>query len=217
MRRVPPGAMRSITCRYSITPARCRALCDPLTLPVSSLIHRPPGSWNPRLSSSGADRASGVSLKPVPIDAGDGSVQRLDELHEVVVGQAGVERHLPRREAPPPRQERDVPQGRDRRLGRHAVRRRSQHVIAVVTSTEVRTVEARPQQVGCRHDRCRRRRSETRRRVQPSRGQAADALALNSSIMASHAGSRSCRLRQNGWWRRASNSATETPCCSTHV
>ena len=40
---------------------------------------------------------------------------------------------------------------------------------------------------------------------------------LNSVIIASQAGSRSRRPVQNRWSRRASKSASDTPCCSTQV
>ena len=55
-----------MTARWMSTPMRCRPLCEPDTLPVSSLTHTPPPAEKARASLSSRLRANGVARKPRP-------------------------------------------------------------------------------------------------------------------------------------------------------
>ena len=87
----PASPSRSETSRWSRTPMRCRPLCDPATLPVSSLTHTPPAALNPRRSERTPTRPNGVTTKPRPSMPRTASSSRLTSVGELVVG------HAPRR------------------------------------------------------------------------------------------------------------------------
>ena len=63
-------------------------MCDPVTLPVSSLTHTPPAAPNPSSSESVASRPNGVARNPWPGDARHRVVEAGDQLGELLVGHA---------------------------------------------------------------------------------------------------------------------------------
>ena len=75
----------SATRRASRTPMRWRALCEPETLPVSSLTQRPPGACEAeaRVQARRADERRGPEA--VPVDTGDSVVELADEANEAAV------------------------------------------------------------------------------------------------------------------------------------
>src|SRR6266542_2331516 len=55
---------RSATSRWTSSPMRCRALCDPDTFPVSFFTHTPPVAENPSRSERSSSRTNGVTRNP---------------------------------------------------------------------------------------------------------------------------------------------------------
>ena len=60
-------------------------MCDPVTLPVSSLTHTPPAALNPSRSDSSRLAAEGRGPETAAGDASHRVVQAPDELAELVV------------------------------------------------------------------------------------------------------------------------------------
>ena len=67
--RFEDSPSRSITSRWSRSPKRCRALCEPDTLPVSSFTHTSPEGPNRSRGDSPRLGAKGVSRNPRPSTA----------------------------------------------------------------------------------------------------------------------------------------------------
>ena len=89
-RRAAGGASpsRSAATRWSRTPMRWRALCEPATLPVSSFTHTPPSPVKPRASDSPSDRAERRHVEAGTVDAATAASSSAHEGDGVGVGHA---------------------------------------------------------------------------------------------------------------------------------
>ena len=80
---------RSATSRWSSTPMRCRPLCDPVTLPVSSLTHTPPDGAEPEPVRQRVVPAEGRGPEAAsPTTRATASSRRHDDLADLVVAHA---------------------------------------------------------------------------------------------------------------------------------
>ena len=143
----------SSTRRVSMTPIRCRALCDPETSPVSSLIHSVTAKPERRGERRLADERR--AAEAAAVDAFERAVQIADEFDEGPVRKARGARQAPGREPAPVAQERIVlvAGGELGRIGRG-----DKHMVDVVAGASVGAGEREE-----RGRRRRRRRSRGRR------------------------------------------------------
>ena len=200
------GEASASASRCRARPMRWRALCVPVTLPVSSFTQ----SSTPRRSPSSGAGPPGVTRKPRPSISATRRSSR-----STAATKSPSER----------------PASANRRWA-HSRRRYRRKGLSLSPSTSKRGPAGDPNQplsavrrfIGrsqpgqsaaqwsrrsaqCHHPAI--------RRSQPP--VAAPLRALNSSIMASQVGTMACSRSQNAACRRASKSSSETPCCSTQV
>ena len=83
-----PGRDARATSRYTSTPNRCRALCEPETLPVSSLTQTPPVVREAEPVAQLVAARERRHREAVAVDRGDALVEPAHERAELVVGRS---------------------------------------------------------------------------------------------------------------------------------
>ena len=190
----------------------CRALCEPPTLPVSSFTQMPPVDENPSASDSSSLRVSGVRKKPVP--ATRDTASSADVIIEMRSASLSPNNSPNESTA---RYLRNARYGFASSVGRNGSTEDSKcktwcrsdkdafghnhdRGVAIDSGTP-HTAHTRPVTTPAMNDYLVRRATRW----------------LNSVMRLSHTGAKLRTVRQNDCERRASNTASGVPCCSTHV